>query len=83
MAARTRYRIDLTPMERAELERLERGPTTPQHIARRAHLILMANEEGMSNQAIATRLGIAKALFRKSTTLTLGTISLGASGSLP
>ena len=61
MPAPTRYRINLTSMERAELERLARGHTSPQHIARRARIILMANEEGMSNQEIATRLGTTKA----------------------
>ncbi len=60
MAARTLYRINLTSVERTELERLERGHTTPQHIAKRAQIILMANEEGMSNQEIATRLGTTK-----------------------
>jgi len=61
MAARTLYRINLTPLERAELERLERGHTTPQHVAKRARIILMANEERESNQDIAKRLGTTKA----------------------
>ena len=60
MAARTLYRINLTSVERTELERLERGHTTAQHLAKRARLILMANEEGLSNQDIATRLGTTK-----------------------
>ncbi len=47
----------LTPRERTELERLERGHTTAQHIAKRARLILLANAAGLSNQDIATRLG--------------------------
>ena len=45
MAARTLYRINLTDQERAELERLEQGQTTEQHIAKRARIILLANEE--------------------------------------
>lgn len=60
MAARTLYRINLTPQERTELERLERGHTTPQHVAKRARIILMANEERESNQDIAKRLGTTK-----------------------
>ncbi len=57
LAARTLYRINFTSVERTEMECLERGHTTAQHIAKRARLILMANEEGLSNQDIATRLG--------------------------
>jgi transposase len=60
MAARTLYRINLTSPERTELERLARGHTTPQHIARRARIVLLANEEGMSNRDIAGRLGTTK-----------------------
>ena len=63
MAAQTLYRINLTSRERSELQRLERGHTTSQHIAKRARIILLANEEGMSNQEIATRLGITKPKF--------------------
>lgn len=65
MAARTRYRINLTSLERTELERLERGHTTAQHIAKRARIILMANEDGLSNQEIATRLGTTKGKVTK------------------
>ena len=57
MAARTLYRINLTDQEQSELERLERGQTTEQHIAKRARIILLANEERLSNQEIATRVG--------------------------
>ena len=49
MAARTLYRINLTDQEQSELERLERGQTTEQHIAKRARIILPANEERLSN----------------------------------
>lgn len=62
MAARTLYRINLTSVERTELERLERGHAPARHIAKRARLILMANEEGLSNQDIATRLGTTKGM---------------------
>lgn len=57
MAARSRYRINRTCMERTELERFERGPTTVRHLAKRARRSLMAHEAGLSNPAIATRLG--------------------------
>ncbi|CAD7854957.1 MAG: hypothetical protein, partial [Olavius algarvensis Gamma 1 endosymbiont] len=33
------YRINLTDQEQSELERLERGQTTEQHIAKRARII--------------------------------------------
>jgi len=39
MAARTLYRINLTDQEQSELERLEQGQTTEQHIAKRARII--------------------------------------------
>ena len=65
MAARALYRINLTSLERAELERLERGPTTAQHIAERSRIILMANEEGLGNQEIATRLVTTKGRVTK------------------
>ena len=55
------YRMNLISAERDELEELARRYTTPQLIARRARIILMANEEGMSNAEIARRLGINKA----------------------
>lgn len=61
MIAQPLYRITLTSSERAELERLVRGHSTPQIIARRARIILMANEEAMSNAEIAACLGIDKA----------------------
>lgn len=61
MILKPRYRINLISSERDELEQLARGYTTPQLIARRARIILMANEEGMSNAEIARSLGINKA----------------------
>jgi putative transposase len=61
MVAQPLYRINLLSTERRELEQLARGHKTPQLIARRARIILMANEEGMSNADIARELGINKA----------------------
>ena len=61
MIAKPLYRINLTFTERCELEQLARGHKTPQLIARRARIVLMANEEGMSNADIASELGINKA----------------------
>lgn len=65
MAARALYRINLTFSERSELERLAGAPTTPQHIARRARIILLANEEGMPNQQIAEQFGTTKGKVTK------------------
>ena len=56
-----RYRINLLASERAELERLIQAHTTPQVIVRRARIVLLANGECLSNQAIADRLGVHKA----------------------
>jgi putative transposase len=61
MISRPLYRINLLSTERRELEQLVRGHKTPQLIARRARIILMANEESMSNADIARALGINKA----------------------
>jgi putative transposase len=61
MICRPLYRINLLSTERRELEQLVRGHKTPQLIARRGRIILMANEESMSNADIARALGINKA----------------------
>jgi len=61
MAARTRYRINLLPSERDFLQQLIRAHGTPQQIARRARIVLLANGEGWGNQAIADALKIHKA----------------------
>jgi transposase len=53
--------LNLLSSERRELEQLARGHKTPQLIARRARIILMANEERMSNADIAKEIGINKA----------------------
>ena len=59
--ARTRYRINLLKSEREELERLIRGQSTPQQVARRARIVWLANGEAWTNRAIAEELGIFKA----------------------
>lgn len=49
--------IELSPEERSELERLERCSSTPQGLARRARMILMAGDgEGVGETA--ERLGV-------------------------
>ena len=53
-----KYRINLTGGEKAELEQVIRRHTTPQNEARRARIILLANEECCTNQEIAKQLGI-------------------------
>jgi putative transposase len=61
MITKFRYRINLTSLERDELEQLARAYTTPRQVARRARIVLLANGEGMSNADIATELGINRA----------------------
>lgn len=61
MKGRTKYRINLSSAEQSELERLIRQQTAPQHQVKRAKIILMANADGATNQAIAQQLGIYKA----------------------
>jgi putative transposase len=61
MAARTRYRINLLSSEREFLQKLIRAHGTPQQIARRARIVLLANGEGWSNREIADELKIHKA----------------------
>ena len=54
--------IELSPQERSELERLERCASTPQALARRARMILLAGA-GAGVGETAERLG----LFRGTT----------------
>ena len=61
MAAQTLYRINITSKELTILEQLRRAHTTPQHLVKRASIILLANEEGMTNQRIADQLRTTKA----------------------
>lgn len=49
--------IELSPAERSALERLERRASTPQALARRARMILMAGE-GAGVSETAERLGV-------------------------
>lgn len=51
--------IELSPAERAELERLTRGGTTPQQLAMRARIVLLA-AEGRRNQEIQAAVGVTK-----------------------
>ena len=53
-----KYRINLTGSEQTELEQIIRQHTTPQNEARRAKIILLANEECCTNQEIAKQLEI-------------------------
>jgi putative transposase len=61
MPAPHRYRINLLAREREFLEKLIAAHGTGQQIARRARIVLLANGEGWSNQAIAEELKIHKA----------------------
>jgi transposase len=51
--------LSVTSDQRTELERLARAHTTPQSIAKRARVILLA-ADGTSNSAIARRLGVSR-----------------------
>lgn len=52
------YRTNLTADETKKLEQIIRKSTAPQHLVRRARIILMANGEEKSNKVIAEKLGI-------------------------
>ena len=56
MPGRTVF-IDLSPEERSALERLKRSALTPQALARRARMILMAGD-GVDVSETAERLGV-------------------------
>ena len=55
------YRINLTGKEVSILEQLIRRQTSPQNKVRRAKIILLANEERLSNTQIAKKLSTYKA----------------------
>ena len=57
----TKYRINLLDSEREVLEKLIAGRSTGQQLATRARIVLLANGDWLSNQAIAEKLGIRKA----------------------
>lgn len=59
--AHPQFRINLLASERVELETLIRTHSTPQVVARRARIILLANGEWQSNQVIADAMGLFKA----------------------
>ncbi|MFZ1537511.1 MAG: helix-turn-helix domain-containing protein [Chromatiaceae bacterium] len=61
MSAPPRYRINLLANEREFLEKLIGTHGTEQQIARRARIVLLANGEAWSNQAIAEELKIYQA----------------------
>ena len=61
MPAHPGYRINLLASERQFLEKLIAAHGTEQQIVRRARIVLLANGEGWSNQAIAEELKIHKA----------------------
>ena len=56
---RQKTRIQLSEHERTRLERIKSKHTTPQNEAKRAHIILLA-DEGVAYQEIARRLMITK-----------------------
>ena len=62
---KSKYRVNLTDTEKAELERLLRKQTQPQNIVRRVQIILMANRDGLKNVTIAEELGIFKSDITK------------------
>lgn len=53
-----KYKVELTTEEREELERLVKKQSTAQNIAKRARIILMADESIKNNNEIAQVLGI-------------------------
>jgi len=55
------YRTNLLASERTTLETLIRKQTTPQHLAKRARIILLANGEAATNRAISEQLGVTPA----------------------
>ncbi|WP_295399019.1 helix-turn-helix domain-containing protein [uncultured Thiocystis sp.] len=55
------YRMNLLASERTTLEALIRQQTTPQHLAKRARIILLANGEAATNRAISDPLGVIQA----------------------
>ncbi|MGB5834573.1 MAG: helix-turn-helix domain-containing protein [Thiohalocapsa sp.] len=57
---RPRFRTDLSPEERKTVQALVDAPSTAQGLARRARIVLLANGDGWSNQAIAEKLAIHK-----------------------
>jgi DNA-binding CsgD family transcriptional regulator len=61
---RPHYVIELSREERQRMEALRRAGKTPQRLAKRATIILLA-AEGLNNQQIADQLEIARNLVQK------------------
>lgn len=61
----TKYRTKLTDEDICSLEQMTRAHSTPQNQARRARIILLANQKGLSNKAIAEQLGTDSATVTK------------------
>ena len=61
MIGQPRYRINLLASERTTLEALIRQQTTPQHLAKRARIILLANGEAAPTRANSDQLGVTQA----------------------
>src|SRR6516164_3955515 len=51
--------LALSPNQKSELEGLARNGSTPQKVALRCRLLLLANE-GIANQSIAEQLGLSR-----------------------
>jgi len=58
------YAITLSEAEQAQLHALVRAGKTPQHLAMRATIILLA-QDGMANQQIADAVGTSRNLVQK------------------
>ena len=58
------YEIQLSAAERQALAALQRAGKTPQQTVRRVTILLLAHE-GLSNQAIADRVGTSRNLVQK------------------
>jgi len=55
-----KYRIVLTDNEEAKLKQLIRKHSTAQNIVKRAHIILLANGDKLSNKEVAKQVGMNK-----------------------
>ncbi len=64
MAGRPLRDLQITEAERGELKRLARRPKSAQALAQRASIVLRC-AEGLSNNEVADRLGIASATVGK------------------
>lgn len=53
-----KYRVKLTENEKTQLEQIIRRQTSPQNLARRAQIIVLANGQAKTNKSIAEQLGL-------------------------